>query len=119
MKTKIDYVRLTLVLRKHKKIMDLITFTKEILNPLKVADYRMTLDLHLLIYNILLNGLDKNTYVMETKVKQVLENLFEEPLTDNELTKVNSDIHYIKEKRLYTEISWFYVQFRNAIDFFF
>lgn len=120
MKTKIDFVRLTNVLRKHKRIMDLITFIKEIIHPLHVNDYKQTLELHLLLYNIILNGLPSKDYVMETLMQEILEKMFDDvKMTADEIEKMKADINYIRTAKLFTKISWCYVQFRNIVDFFF
>ncbi len=147
MKTKINFVKLTRLLKKNRKLATLVLFLKDMLriptsdvqtgaelgssaaaasssatqkyvSCVNLEEYFLSVELTLLTYNIVLNGLN-DAANLKVNIILVLTKLFERELTEEQHDKIMSDIAYITEKRLFTKVSWMYVGCYNVYDFFF
>ena len=121
MPNKLDLLKITKLVKKKKKMTNLITFIRETIDVSDIQDFYLSFEMTLFVYNVIING-DKHmcTYTMKQHVLHILQTLYMDKgdFSDSAVQKINDDIRHIEDHRLYTLISNAYLYAYTAYFFF-
>jgi hypothetical protein len=121
MPTKLDTLKITKLIKKKKKMTDLIKFIKELIAVEDLKTFYLSFELTLFTYNVIINGYKKISGIdIKVELLYILKQVFEktEYFTEEEKNIIYKDIDYIEKYKLYTYISDIYVFLYNCFFFF-
>lgn len=121
MPTKLDILKLTKLMKKRKKICGLTDFIKQVVSKEMLEHFYMSFELTLFTYNVIINGYRRlNTIEMRAQILYTLRYVHDkkEDFTPQEIDKIERDIRYIEENKLFTYISDTYMYLYSAYFFF-
>jgi hypothetical protein len=121
MPTKLDTLKITKLIKKKKKMTDLIKFIKELIAVEDLKAFYLSFELTLFTYNVIINGYKKISGIdIKVELLYILKQVFEktEEFTEAEKNIIYKDIDYIEKYKLYTYISDIYVFLYNCFFFF-
>lgn len=121
MPIKLDLLKITKLLKKKKKLNDIVNFIKQTITTDVMNSFFLSFELTLFTYNVIINGYKHvPTFDMRHLVVQTLAQICDktDDFTDLEINKIYDDIRYIEENKLYTYISNQYLFLYNLYFFF-
>ncbi len=110
---KYELLLVSKTIQKLRDINEILLFLNELLNKVSKDEFFITYELTLLTYNISLNTFHDYSYFfdkeMNNKIKQlticILQQLYDNKLNPEHITKITNDITYIQKYKQYTYIS--------------
>jgi hypothetical protein len=110
---KYELLLVSKTIQKLRDINEILLFLNELLNKVSKDEFFITYELTLLTYNISLNTFHDYSYFfdkeMNNKIKQlticILQQLYDNKLNQEHITKISNDITYIQKYKQYTYIS--------------
>ena len=110
---KYELLLVSKTIQKLRDINDILLFLNELLNKVSKDEFFITYELTLLTYNISLNTFNDYSYLVDkdfdNKIKHlticILQQLYDNNLNQEHITKITNDITYIQKYKQYTYIS--------------
>jgi hypothetical protein len=110
---KYELLLVSKTIQKLRDMNEILLFLNELLNKVSKDEFFITYELTLLTYNICLNTFHDYSYFfdkeMNNKIKQlticILQQLYDNTLNEEHISKITNDITYIQKYKQYTYIS--------------
>lgn len=99
-------------IQKKREVNEIVSFLSDLLNESDNRNLMATYELTLLVYNLALNTFSDFSFFLNKQINpmvkqmvmEILQNLYQDKLTDAHRTKIHSDIRFIQTQRQYVYI---------------
>lgn len=117
---KTELLKKTLLFKKSSKVDNIKVLINELFKHSDIQAYYLSSEITLIVYNFLINSFKKiSAFELKQYTISVIENLYSKILSLDEILKVEMDINYIVEHKLYYLVSDLYVMLYTTQLFFF